>query len=132
MAEFFKALNRFVGETNRDLEPDSVQILSDAYIFPINDGRSNSAFDYMSSARDLNMWFIADRQHLQQSFEGHVPLLALSVDVIEEIPELISSLGLNDRLLTHAANAYIETEDSTQIHADFTVAFRSKAYHIAR
>jgi hypothetical protein len=132
MTEVFKALNTFVREAKSDSKTDIVQALSEAYIFPINAGQSDSAFDYMSSARDLNMWFIADRQHLHESFVGLVPILALPVDVIEKLPRLISHLGLSNRLLTHAAGSELKAEGVTQVHTEFTASFRSKARHIAR
>ncbi|KAH7399670.1 hypothetical protein BKA66DRAFT_437202 [Pyrenochaeta sp. MPI-SDFR-AT-0127] len=132
ITEVFLALDAFIGEADPIKKHDIIDALSQAYIFPIDAGQSGSAFDYMSSARDLNMWFIADRLHLKESFDGLVPLLALSVDVIEKIPQLISELDLRSRLLTHAAGSDAKTEGSTQVHTGFTASFREKARYIAR
>jgi hypothetical protein len=132
ITEVFRALDTFVREAESTGKHDIVNALSEAYIFPIHTGHSGSAFDYMSSARDLNMWFIADRMHLKECFEGLIPLLALNVDIMEKIPRLILELGLKNRLLTQAAGSNLKAEGSTEVHTKFTASFRAKARHIAR
>ena len=132
IAEVFQALDIFVGESDIYNRHEILEALSTAYIFPIDAGRSGAAFDYMSSVRDPNLWFIADRVHLKESFDGLVPLLALNINAIEKIPKLISELGLRSRLLTQTASPDIETKGPTQIHAASTASFREKARYIAR
>lgn len=135
ISEVFKAINGCL-EENKDPQArnDIVRCLKDAQIFPIYTGKSGLVFDYMSTAQDLEMWFIADRWHLKKSFEGlaEVPLLALSVDVVEKIPLTITLLGLRDRLLSHAAGANATASGPTQPHPIFTSSLRAKARHIAR
>ncbi|KAF2852960.1 hypothetical protein T440DRAFT_466522 [Plenodomus tracheiphilus IPT5] len=132
LTEVFRALDALVVEADSSSRHEIIEALSEAYIFPIDAGRSGAAFDYMSSARDPNLWFIADRLHLRQSFYGLVPLLALNVDAADKISRLISEIGLRNRLLTQAAGSDAKTEGETQVHAEFTAAFRAKARYIAR
>lgn len=135
ISEVFKAINTCLeGTVYPEARAEIVEHLKDAQIFPIHTGRSGSVFDYMSSARDLDLWFIADRWHLKKSFEGidEVPLLALDVDVIEKISLTITLLGLGDRLLSQAAGATAKSSGPTQLHEIFTSSLRAKARHIAR
>jgi hypothetical protein len=132
ITKVFQELNSYVEEAYAARKHEIIDALSDANIFPIKNGRSGAKFDYMSSAQDLDMWFIADRLHLKESFDGLIPLLALEVDVVEKISMLISNLGLSNRLLTIAAGSDIAAEGSTQLHVEFTTSFRAKTHHIAR
>jgi hypothetical protein len=133
ISEVFKAINDCLAE-NKDssTRADIVKLLKDSQIFPVNAGKSGTVFDYMSTAHNHDMWFIADRWHLKKSFDGLVPLLALSVDVVEKIQPTISMLGLTDRLLSQAAGAKVNASGSTQPHQIFTTSLRAKAIHIAR
>jgi hypothetical protein len=133
ISEVFKAINDCLDE-NKDstTRADIIKLLKDAHIFPIDAGKSGCVFDYMSTAHNDDMWFIADRWHLRKSFDGLVPLLALSVDVVEKIQPTISLLGLTDRLLSQAAGAKAKASGPTQPHQIFTTSLRAKALHIAR
>lgn len=133
IAKVFKAINSSLEEAEVAAIRDViVESLKTACIFPISAGKSNSLFDYMSTAQDLEMWFIADRWHLKKSFDGIIPILALDVDTIEKIQVLISALGLNHRLLSWAAGENAKVNGITEPHQTFTVALREKAKHIAR
>ncbi|KAF2679081.1 hypothetical protein K458DRAFT_408347 [Lentithecium fluviatile CBS 122367] len=133
ISEVFKAINECL-EENQDpcTKADIVKSLKDAHIFPIDAGKSGCVFDYMSTAQDLDMWFIADRWHLKKSFDGLVPLLALSVDIVEKLQLTITTLGLRDRLLSQAAGANAQAIGTTHPHQAFTSSLREKARHIAR
>lgn len=133
ISEVFKAINKVL-EDSGDKRASStiIEAFKTAQIFPINTGISNSAFDYLGTAHDLDMWFIADRPHFKESFEGIVPLLALGADAVTKIQTTIDALGLSGRLLTRLADAVTETSGPTQKHLACTTWLRGKANHIAR
>ena len=132
ISEVFKSINNCL-EENKDssMREDIIKSLKDALIFPIDAGKSGCVFDYMGTARDADMWFIADRWHLKKSLDGLVPLLALSVDVIEKIQFTIEMLGLSSRLLSRVAGATVQANGSHP-HQVFTSALRAKVKQIAR
>lgn len=132
ISRIFRALDTYVEEADSTGKQEIIASTSHAYIFPIDAGQSGLGFDYMSSVRDVNIWFIADRVHLKESFHGLVPLLAIKADLVENIPHLLKALDLRDRLLTEAAGSDVQTQGTEKVHTTFTAQFRAKVPFIAR
>lgn len=106
--------------------------LAKSAIFPIYEGKSQGAFDYLSSANPNDMWFIADRWHLRHSFEKLVPLLALKPEVIDKIAVLVKTLGLEDRCLSRLALGTPKMSGSAYVLPEYTHWLRKKARYITR
>jgi hypothetical protein len=118
--------------TASPMSGQSVQDLKQSRIFPVKTQTSHSTFDRLSTAQEDEMWFIADRLHLRQIFEGRVPLLALNVESVEKIRLLIQKLGLEHRLLSKVAHGIPKIQGTSELHLQYTTSLRRKSRSIAR
>jgi hypothetical protein len=113
-------------------EAPSFEALTQTAIFPIKTTDSNYTFHYSSTCFGREVWFIADRWHLKQTFEGLVPLLALEVESVEKISYLIKKLNLTNRLLSKAAHGVPKITGFSQTCPQHTLSLRAKSRSIAR
>jgi hypothetical protein len=116
-------------------ELETTITISQTAIFPIQTKDSNFTFDtfrYLSPAHGREMWLIADRWHLRQSFEGLVPLLALPVATVGKISHLIKLLNLNNRLLSNVARGIPTIRGLSKTCPQQTLSLRAKSRSIAR
>ena len=109
-----------------------IAALTKSAIFPVDEGKSGSTFDYLSTSQTNKTWFIADRPHLKYAFQGHVPLLALDVESIGKIGPLIEALNLNRRLLSSLARGVPDAGRDAQLYYQYTRSMRTRARFIAR
>jgi len=115
-----------------DTMKDMIATLTESPIFPVRAGKSEATFDYLSTAQSTDKWFIADREHLSQTFEGLVPLLALKAETIGKIAPLIATLGWEHRLLSRHVQGVPETGGRIQLTFEYTKSICAKARYIAR
>lgn len=109
-----------------------VRALIHAPIFPILVKDTTSTFDYLGTVQQTEVWFVADRWHLRQCFEGLVPLLAMSVETIEKIHHLIRKVNLRHKLLSNAAHDIPRIRGLSMPCPEYTLSLRAKARFIAR
>lgn len=110
-----------------------VKSLCEKDVFPIETANNDSEFSELRSARSQDLWFIADRPHLRQSFRGSVPLLAFPVEILAKIETLLEGLPLlRMRLLSQVANGEPSVQGTAHFHSTYTESLRSKARFIAR
>ena len=137
ISEVFYALSARLqaDEDTNNPNKDIVTMLTVARIFPIEtriSGDSATSFHHLSTIQQDEIWFIADRFHLRQNFEGLVPLLALGFEHIEKIRPLIKKLNIEHRLLSNIARALPKPQGPIRLCSDYTSLFRAKARFIAR
>jgi hypothetical protein len=136
ISEVFIAINDHLAKQNTvtSLPPkrDYVPMLTQSRIFPTGSRQSDASFDQLSTAQEDDIWFIADRWHLRQSFEGLIPLLALSVDSVNKIHSMVKELGLEHRLLSRIVSGVPKTEGPSKTQSQQTALLRAKARSIAR
>jgi hypothetical protein len=141
ISQVFIALNKYLEEDDafaagsskgRSLETPSLEDLARSEIFPIKTTDSKYTFHHTSNSSGRNLWFIADRWHLKQIFEGLVPLLALDVESVAKISYLIKRLNLEDRLLSKAAHGVPKVRGLSQPCPQLTLSLRAKSRSIAR
>ena len=130
ITQVFIATSHFLKVPMSKTANTGVMPLAGYRIFPIQTGMSN--FDYLSTALDTDEWYIADRSHLRQSFEGKLHLLAFDKQALEEMEPLIQELGLEQRLLSKAAIPVAMIEGMVEFHPQYTASLRAKARCIAR
>jgi hypothetical protein len=106
--------------------------LTKSTIFPVDEGKSDATFDYLSTSGTDATWFIADRPHLKRAFQGHVPLLALREESIGKIGSLITALNWNRRLLSRLARGVPDAGGDAQLNYRYTRSICSRARYIAR
>lgn len=111
---------------------ERLQALSRIPTLPIKHRYSEFAFDYLSTSDERGQWFIADRWHLRQSFEGLVPLLALTVASVAKVSFLIKILNLEHRLLSRVAHGIPRIRGSSKECPRQTLSLRAKSRSIAR
>jgi len=129
IAQIFVALNKYL---DISMTGTSMLPLIGCNIFPVVTRKSPSDFDFLCTAAETDLWFIADRIHLRESFESLVPLLAFDPIVIDKIGLLIHELGLGKRMLSKAAKGVSKTEGRVDFHPGYTKLLQRKARCIAR
>ena len=110
----------------------AVQLLATCHIFPVVTGAWHPEFDSLCSAVETDMWFIADRPHLKESFEGLVPLVALDTDIVENIKPFIDAMGCEHRVLSRVAKGVSKADGRVELSRGYTKSLSEKARCIAR
>jgi hypothetical protein len=129
IAQIYVAISKYL-----DISATSASVLplGECCIFPVITGKSHSDFDSLCTAGEIDMWFIADRNHLLESFKGLVPLLAFDPETVEKLSLLISALGLERRVLSKVAKGVSKAEGRVDFQSGYTKLLRKKARCIAR
>ncbi|KIX07808.1 uncharacterized protein Z518_02462 [Rhinocladiella mackenziei CBS 650.93] len=111
ITDIFKELNKILPDSISTEATNAIRSLLALKIFPLDEGGdSDAGFDELSSGTTESEWYIADRPHLRQCFQGVVSLLALTVEDVQATRRLIGTLNLQNRLLSEAA------KESRKIH----------------
>jgi hypothetical protein len=95
----FRELEKFLDDKTSWSETSG---LSEHNIFPVRTSTNQGSFDRLLGASSSHIWWIADTTHLLRSFEGRIPLLALSVDDIGGLKRLLKFAKVDLRKLSHA------------------------------
>jgi hypothetical protein len=135
ISELFLAINDHFRSLEQHESPNSLEmknVLTTSTIFPIDEGRSQGVFDYLSTSQTDATWFIADRPHLKLAFQGLVPLLVFNEDTMGKIAPLIVALGWNRRLLSRLAHGIPQPDGDMQLNYRYTKYLCSKARYIVR
>ena len=114
-----------------EAEAAITQLLSKP-IFPIRHGSSQCGFDELLSGSPKDLWFMADRPHLRQSFEGRAPLLAFDSKQMSRVKDLLRFLKLEERYLSRSATGLVDISGTSRKHVGYTDLLRSKAHLVAR
>jgi hypothetical protein len=101
-------------------------------IFPIRRRGSTDGFHKLVRACSSDKWFIADCSHFQRSFEGELPLLALSASDVCQISRILKRARLGERLLSFAASGTCTTSGKVSALEAATNEFRRKVDSILR
>ncbi|KAL2419264.1 hypothetical protein ABEF95_003141 [Exophiala dermatitidis] len=101
-------------------------------VWPIYTTKDAADWDFLGCAKSSTPWFIADRAHLLDSFQGIVPLLAFRVEDVLKIPLLIRKLGAERRKLTRTVISIAENVDVAYPNLTLQEDLRSRAELIAR
>ncbi|RYP86403.1 hypothetical protein DL770_004908 [Monosporascus sp. CRB-9-2] len=100
------------------------------HMLPIRFPGSQNSFDKLLPANADDEWFIADRQHLLDSFNGKIPLLALNIRDVNDASELLSLLGLDARRLSHKARA--SSAAVTEEEGNYAARWKARSKYIDR
>ena len=123
---------------------DDIKNLSSYRIFLVEEGNaisdnpdcgltiSTADFDELKLALPTSEWYIADRPHLQASFRGKVPLLAISPSTIQDISSFIEVLKLENRLLSRVAKDRAFNKGNPEVHSARTKHMTDRAYILPR
>jgi hypothetical protein len=132
ISEHFQASEKSKDTEARTKMAMTMMGLTKLSIFPVDEGRSEGTFDYLSTSGTSATWFIADRPHLKLAFQGHIPLLALGEESIGKIGSLVTALNWNPRLLSRHARGVPDVGGDAQLNYRYTISICSRARFIAR
>lgn len=129
IAEVFKELEEFLTDKT---SPSETSDLSEHGIFPIRTSTDQSRFDCLRGANQSHMWWIADARHLLRSFEGCIPLLALSVEDVGGFKRLFKFAKVDLRKLSHAVEGNARTVGYMRTWEARTTLLQARANSILR
>ena len=124
-------IDSFLKQTNDPGAGLAVYSLSNSKVFPILQPGIAGLVTLQSSFTSVR-WFIADRQHLYDSFVGTLPLLDVAVNEIPMIEHLLNALRLDSRLLSNVAKPKAQKAGKVERDESYENTFRSKVGFIAR
>jgi hypothetical protein len=104
-------------------------------IFPVWTGVNGPEFDCLKTAGSItegNSWYIADLQHLRDSFEGIVPLLAFETQSLEDLKVLIKHTGCDKRKLSDFVKREARINGWEKLNEEYTRSLGDKWKYIAR
>ncbi|OCK83978.1 hypothetical protein K432DRAFT_463823 [Lepidopterella palustris CBS 459.81] len=106
----------------------AVQPLQRKPLFPIIKTEEKKAeFDSLCALGKNTSWFVADLDHLRESFRGIVDLLAFKVEDLESMADLLKALNLESRKLSILVKTETGPKGTTHIHRSYTRSLQAKA-----
>ncbi|KAF4467774.1 heterokaryon incompatibility [Fusarium albosuccineum] len=100
-------------------------------IFPILKEDSGKEYDALAPLNPAFLpWFIADRHHLRDSFNGSVDILAFSPQEIQSIEVFLKVLDLESRFLSKIVKVESRPMGKPKRHKAYTLSLRRKAAFI--
>ncbi|KAI8716452.1 HET domain-containing protein [Fusarium sp. LHS14.1] len=97
-------------------------------VFPILTNKSDKEYDALASLNPrFPPWFIADREHLRDSFSGCVNILAISPRDIQSIQAFLEALDLQPRILSTIVKVESHALGKPRLHKAYTKSLRRKA-----
>jgi len=132
IANLFKAISTTLRDDPMSETTPGLSELAAKKIFPVKYKCSWGRFDELRSCSQSDVWFIADRPHLRQSFQGLTHLFAFSFQQSHDMFDLLEYLDLGERLLSVAAAGSVDVSGVTRKHRGYSYSLRSKAHVIAR
>jgi hypothetical protein len=132
--DLFIATSGLVKQRSRSTLERILKPLVKLPVFPVDTTlkAQEGHFDCLKQALHEDIWFIADRPHLRRCFEGHIPLLAFSIEAITQMLDLLRFLKVDSRMLSSVASGLPQVEGDTEIAQEYTEKLRRKAHLILR
>ncbi|KAK0612007.1 hypothetical protein B0T14DRAFT_339770, partial [Immersiella caudata] len=128
--DLFKAISSYAEQSKGLLHSTVDTSLKDHEIFPITSPSLSCTFESLRSGLGNEIWFIADRHHLRESFEGVVSLLAFGVNDVARIAPGLRAMGLENRLLSKQVENVTKVKGSSGLHPRYTADLRRRARFI--
>ncbi|RYP53097.1 hypothetical protein DL768_001874 [Monosporascus sp. mg162] len=101
-------------------------------IFPIMRERSDKEYDALAPLKPaFPPWFIADRDHLRDSFLGYVEILAFSPQDLESIQDFLKVVDLDSRVLSKIVKVETSPFGKPKRNKACTLSLQRKAAFIA-
>ncbi|EEU43645.1 uncharacterized protein NECHADRAFT_82646 [Fusarium vanettenii 77-13-4] len=97
-------------------------------VFPILKNKSDNEYDALAPLNPrFPPWFIADREHLRDSFSGCVDILAISPRDIQSIQAFLEALDVQPRVLSTIVKVESHALGKPKLHKAYTQSLRRKA-----
>ena len=116
-------------KTEARLDADQIRRLKTESCWPVVRNKCNEPFDSWEIAGD---WLIADRAFFRDQFDGILPVLAFSSDMIYRLMPLIEAVGLQNKMLSRVASNVIEANGEVALHEALTEKYRSRTRYLVR
>ena len=104
----FESLEQLLLLLNKHLKPDSSQDcvfdLRGKKIIPVR--KPDGSLCRLSYDQDI--WYLADRPSLWDSFTGKLPLISFGVKTVQKLNPLINAMNLREKLLSEADKQKLE------------------------
>ena len=133
--EYFIGRNHATG--NDQAYHNYLEQLQSIELFPIQPARSLPLADviHTRSAGASESWYVADRDHFRQCFQGHLDILRLDAKQIEKCDALLRKLNCRGQFLSKVAA--LNTDEMTgdgglEPQPDLAAQLRKKARYIDR
>jgi hypothetical protein len=127
IARLFRDTSNAIREANRTRPFILPQNLVRRLIFPINRKGIPGKFDYLAPLGLDMSWFIADRYHLKDSFNGKIPLLAFTPEELGSMEYFLRSFQLGRRQLSLLVRAQTIPRGLTGVHRSYTSFLKERA-----
>ena len=126
ICRFFLNMSAALQNVNASNVAQLLKPLQSRSIFPITNDRRKGNFDNLTDVHSTS-WFIADLPQIQQSFYGKIPLLALPIEDLSAMKDLIRALRLDGRMLSKRATSRTYSKGQITTHYDYTDSLRTKS-----
>lgn len=96
-------------------------------IFPIVRNERQDEFDYLAVLGSETSWYIADREHLRNSFRGKVPLLAFAVEELEAMEDVLGLFNVENRKLSTLVQTYTVPHGFVGVNKSYTAFLQERS-----
>jgi hypothetical protein len=100
--------------------------LQDKSIFPITNNLGKRGYDKLLDVHNTS-WYIADQPLIRESFLGKLPLLALPIEDLSALDNLLRVLRLDGRMLSKLATSLTQSRGRVTTHWARTGSLREKS-----
>ena len=128
IAQVFVTISRILKQPMARMDDSELALLTRRPIFPVQ--IYSKVYD-IKPALETDVWYIADRPHLRNSFQGRLPLLAFENEALDKMQTLMRKLGLEKRILSKIATSETLIEGKAEPNIVLTKSLCSKSRFIA-
>ena len=105
----------------------AVKTLRERQIFPIMKSGTLAGSRTLATSIDTDVWFIADRRYLHESFRGIVALLAFSAENLDGMHTFLEAMELKPRYLSESVECQTSPGGEVSFQNKYTKSLRAKA-----
>ncbi|KAF2181798.1 hypothetical protein K469DRAFT_752658 [Zopfia rhizophila CBS 207.26] len=112
---------------NKSIEDSLKKEIIRHRVFPVSMTLQPTTYESLQSGEPIDKWFIADLEHLEQSFSGRLSLLGFDLNTNQKFKDLYKELGLNERVLSANASPRPQINGTPVLNSKYTAKLRDKA-----
>ena len=126
ISRLFRDISTALQDVNTSKAAQLLRPLQNRSVFPIINGLGKRRYDNLLDVHNTS-WFIADRPLIRESFHGKLPLLALPIEDLPGLEDLIRVLRLDGRMLSKIVTNRMHSKGRVTMHWAYTASLRAKS-----
>jgi len=128
ISELFTKVSDTLAAISNQKAASVAEVLKNKAIFPIRETRGEAGYQSLRPLGCSSDWYIADLDHLADSFEGVVPLLAFTGENLTAMDPFLVALQLEERKLSNLVQSDATPGGKVKTHAERTRHLKARSH----